>query len=49
MGPDGPLRVIDNIGAAWDEAQLTIHLKNLIFCCPTFHQAVGLGIHNTVS
>ena len=31
MGPDGPLRVVDNIGAAWDGAQLTINLKNLFF------------------
>ena len=31
MGPDGPLRFVDNIGGAWDGAQLTIHLKNLFF------------------
>ena len=31
MGPDGPLRVVDNIGGNWDGAQLTIHLKKLNF------------------
>ena len=31
VGPDRPLRVIDNIGGAWDGAQLTIHLKNKCF------------------
>ena len=31
MGPDGPLRVVNNIGAAWDGAQLTINLKNTFF------------------
>ena len=29
----GPLRVVDNIGGAWDGAQLTIHLKNIFFFC----------------
>ena len=49
VGPDGPLRVVDNIGGAWDGAQLMIHLKNPIFCCPTLCQTVGLGVRNTVS
>ena len=49
IGPEGPSMVVDNIGGAWDGAQLTIHLKNLIFCCPTFCQAVGLGVSNKVS
>ena len=31
MGPDRPLRVVDNIGGAWDGTQLTNHLKNLFF------------------
>ena len=31
MSADGPLTVINNIGGAWDGAQLTIHLKNLFF------------------
>ena len=44
VGPDRPLRVVDNIAGAWDGAQLTIHLKILIFCCPTFRQAVGLAL-----
>ena len=47
MGPDRPLRVVDNIGGAWDGAQLMIHLKNHIFCCPIFCQAVGLGVRKT--
>ena len=44
-----PQRVVDDIGGAWDGAQLKIHLKNQIFCCPTLRQAVGLGVCNTVS
>ena len=31
MGADGPLRIVNNIGGAWDGAQLTIHLKNHFF------------------
>ena len=31
MGQDGPLRVVNNIGSAWDGTQLTIHLKNKFF------------------